>query len=88
MWTDYADTIIKFSPIDRFPISIAVEATLNLVKTIGYSIKPWLDSGLWTLDSGLQIFSQDFPMKKKEKIQLFLKKENKMKMKNFKIFKK
>ena len=83
MWTDYADTIIKFSPIDRFPISIAVEATLNLVQSIGYSINSGLDSGLWTPD-----FSQDFPKKKKEKIQLFLKKENKMKMKNFKIFKK
>ena len=33
VWTDYADTIIKFSPIDRFPISIAVEAKLNLAKS-------------------------------------------------------
>ena len=83
MWTDYADTIIKFSPIDRFPISIAVEATLNLVKSIGYSIKSGLDSGLWTPD-----FFSRLSKEKKEKIQLFLKKENKMKMKNFKIFKK
>ena len=49
-----------------------------------HSIKAELDSGLWTPD----FFSRFLNEKKKEKIQLFLKKENKMKIKNFKTFKK
>ena len=56
-----------------------------------HSIKTGLDSDLWTLDSGLwtpDFFSRFLNEKKKEKIQLFLKKENKMKIKNFKTFKK
>ena len=51
------------------------------------SIKPGLDSGLWTLDSGglwtPDFFLKIFKWKKKEKIQLFLKKENKMKIQKF-----
>ena len=48
-----------------------------------------VNSGLWTLDSGLWTpdFFSIFLNEKKEKIQLFLKKENKMKIKNFKTFK-
>ena len=42
-----------------------------------------MDSELWTLD-----FFSRFLNEKKEKIQLFLKKENEMKIKNFKTFKK
>ena len=59
-----------------------------------YKIWPGLwtlvDSRLWTLDSGLWTpdFFSRFLNEKKEKIQLFLKKENKMKIKNFKTFKK
>ena len=49
-----------------------------------HSIKAGLDSELWTPD----FFSRFLNEKKKEKIQLFLKKENKMKIKNFKTFKK
>ena len=45
VWTDYADTIIKFSPIDRFPISIAVEAKLNLVKSTDLTCS-WLRSNI------------------------------------------
>ena len=37
-----------------------IDATQIFFRTEGHSIKPGLDSGLWTLDSALQIFSQHF----------------------------